>query len=138
MPSRFVDFGERRNPARSGTRQTFSAKEDMMKSLIKAVVISSALAAPIFAVAQTSTQTNNGPVTRAEVRADLIRLEQAGYRPGVASDPSYPADIQAAEAKVAASNDAFASTSVGGASAQSGAGASVQSRGSARSIYSGR
>lgn len=56
-----------------------------------------ALAAPAFAFAQ-----SNGPVTRAEVRADLVAVEQAGYQPAVASDATYPADIQAAEAKVAA------------------------------------
>lgn len=55
------------------------------------------LAAPAFAFAQ-----SNGPVTRAEVRADLVAVEQAGYQPAVASDAHYPADIQAAEAKVAA------------------------------------
>ncbi|MEK7927372.1 DUF4148 domain-containing protein, partial [Burkholderia contaminans] len=35
------------------------------------------------------------------VRADLVRVERAGYRP-ISNDPNYPEDIQAAEAKVAA------------------------------------
>lgn len=42
------------------------------------------------------------PLTRAQVRADLIRLEQAGYNPSANDDATYPADIQAAEAKVSA------------------------------------
>ncbi len=68
-----------------------------MKSLINAVVAATALTASVAAFAQTTT---NGPVTRAEVRSQLVQLEQAGYHPGVAS-PYYPNDIQAAEARVA-------------------------------------
>jgi hypothetical protein len=60
-----------------------------------------ALAAGLLACSASSfAQSACGPVTRAEVRADLIRLEQAGYRP-TGEDPFYPDDIQAAEAKVA-------------------------------------
>ncbi|MEK6350148.1 MAG: DUF4148 domain-containing protein [Burkholderia sp.] len=33
--------------------------------------------------------------TRADVRADLIRVEQAGYRP-ISGDASYPADLETA------------------------------------------
>ncbi|RKP50789.1 DUF4148 domain-containing protein [Trinickia fusca] len=47
----------------------------------------------------------SAPLTRSQVRADLIRLEQAGYRP-TANDLNYPADIQAAQEKVAAQNAA--------------------------------
>jgi hypothetical protein len=72
-----------------------------MKSLIYVALVASALAAPVLSFAQES----NGPVTRAEVRADLIRLEQAGYRPSV-KDVNYPADIQAAEARVQAQDGA--------------------------------
>jgi hypothetical protein len=142
MPLRFVDIGANvRVRLVSGTRQSFSAKEDIMKSLIKAALISCALAAPVFAVAQTSAQANNGPLTRAEVRADLVRVEQAGYRPAL-NDIHYPSDIQAAEAKVAASNDALARNSVGGANASSDAGGGVQSAapvtpGDSHSVYFG-
>jgi hypothetical protein len=110
-----------------------------MKSLIKATLISCALVAPVFAVAQTSVQTNNGPLTRAEVRADLVRLEQAGYRPSI-KDIHYPSDIQAAEAKVAASNDALATNAVGGAGASSDVGGGVGAAApetSEHSVYSG-
>ncbi|RDJ97511.1 DUF4148 domain-containing protein [Paraburkholderia lacunae] len=50
----------------------------------------------------TFAQSASAPLTRAQVRADLIRLEQAGYNPSIVNDVTYPADIQAAEAKVAA------------------------------------
>ncbi|MCX4172590.1 MULTISPECIES: DUF4148 domain-containing protein [Paraburkholderia] len=54
-------------------------------------------------VISTSTfaQSASVPLTRAQVRADLIRLEQAGYNPSASDDATYPADIQAAEANVA-------------------------------------
>jgi hypothetical protein len=81
-----------------------------MKTLIYATLAASVLAAPVVAFAQDS----NAPVTRAEVRADLVRLEQAGYQPGM-NDAYYPADIQAAEARVQAQeNGAPANTSAGG------------------------
>jgi hypothetical protein len=65
-------------------------------------------------------------LTRAEVRADLIRVEQAGYNPSVGNDIDYPADIQAAEAKIAAQDnqqmarDATGGTTMSGTSAAGG------------------
>ena len=62
-------------------------------------------------------------LTRAEVRADLVRVEQAGYNPSIANDATYPADIQAAEAKIAAqdnpslANEAMGGTTMNGMSA---------------------
>jgi Domain of unknown function (DUF4148) len=111
-----------------------------MKLLIKAALISCALVAPVFAFAQTSAQANNGPLTRAEVRADLVRVEQAGYRPTL-NDIHYPSDIQAAEAKAVASNDALARNSVGGANASGDAGgvqsAATVTPGDSHSVYFG-
>jgi Domain of unknown function (DUF4148) len=60
------------------------------------------LATPVASFAQQSSML----VTRAEVRAELVQLEQTSWRPGVGSDPYYPDDIQAAEAKVAAQHGA--------------------------------
>ncbi|MGF6542865.1 type II secretory pathway pseudopilin PulG [Paraburkholderia youngii] len=65
-----------------------------MKTLISAVAIAAALVVPVASFAQASQ-----PVTRAQVRAQLIQLEQAGYNPS-ANDVNYPADIQAAQARV--------------------------------------
>ncbi|WP_322011234.1 DUF4148 domain-containing protein [Paraburkholderia sp. J12] len=69
-------------------------------------------------------------LTRAEVRADLIRLDQAGYNPNGTAE-NYPQDIQAAEAKVAALQ---ADSSVGGSSMSgtSAAGAPVAAAGDVR------
>ena len=74
-----------------------------MKALISAVVLAAAVAAPVASFAQSSQQ----PVTRAEVRADLARLEKAGYDP-LSDRQNYPNNIQAAEARVHA-EDANAS-----------------------------
>ncbi|OLL28805.1 hypothetical protein BTH42_25785 [Burkholderia sp. SRS-W-2-2016] len=77
-----------------------------MKSLIKAVAIAAVLAAPVVSFAQSSQQ----PVTRAEVRNQLIQLEQAGYNPATANDTNYPADVQAAERQIQAQNPTLAQT----------------------------
>ncbi len=75
-----------------------------IKSLVSAVALASALAVPAVSFAQQS----NGPVTRAQVRAELVQLEQAGWSPAMdmGNNPHYPDGIQAAEAKVAAQNGA--------------------------------
>ncbi|WP_341319093.1 DUF4148 domain-containing protein [Paraburkholderia sp. IMGN_8] len=70
-----------------------------MKSLIQAVVIAASLAASATAFAQ-----SNSPITRAQVRAELIQLEKAGYHVGDGDQAHYPDAIQAAQARVAAQN----------------------------------
>jgi opacity protein-like surface antigen len=81
-----------------------------MKSLIKAVAVAAVLAIPAVSFAQ-----SNQPVTRAQVRAELVQLEQAGYNPSDSSDAHYPAAILAAEARVASRNDAAQNDGYGGA-----------------------
>ncbi|MFL9922126.1 DUF4148 domain-containing protein [Paraburkholderia fungorum] len=105
-----------------------------MKTLIYAALIAGALAAPALSFAQDA----SAPMTRAEVEADLARLEQAGYRPNL-KDLHYPQDIQAAEARVAAQDAATPGyTAVGGVpmDGSSQAGAPTPAAGT-RSIYSG-
>jgi Domain of unknown function (DUF4148) len=80
----------------------------IMKSLIKAVTLAVVLAAPVVAFAQ-----SEQPLTRAEVKAQLKQLEDAGYNPAVATDAVYPADVQAAEARVAARNAAAQADTTG-------------------------
>ncbi|KWF11412.1 DUF4148 domain-containing protein [Burkholderia pseudomultivorans] len=70
-----------------------------MKSLVYAVVAATALSASVGAFAQSN-------VTRAQVRNELVQLEQAGYKPSQSS-PYYPADIQAAQARVAGDNSGY-------------------------------
>lgn len=81
----------------------------MFNIIQRAVLIAAILVVPTAAFAQT-----NGALTRAEVRADLVRVEQAGYMPGDGDATNYPADIQAAESRLSASNDQLANQSFGG------------------------
>jgi hypothetical protein len=87
-----------------------------MKSLIKAAALAIVLVAPAASFAQSAQ-----PLTRAEVKAQLVQIERAGYNPAVASDTTYPADIQAAEARVAAQQDATGYGSSANGSSQAGA-----------------
>ncbi|SEF11596.1 protein of unknown function [Burkholderia sp. WP9] len=105
-----------------------------MKSLIQAVVVAAALAAPVAVFAQ-----SNAPLTRAQVRAELVQLEKAGYNPAHGEDPYYPADIQAAEARVAAQNGATSGYGgvVSGSSASGTPAARPASNDSMKSLYSG-
>ncbi|RKE39198.1 uncharacterized protein DUF4148 [Paraburkholderia sp. BL23I1N1] len=113
-----------------------------MKSLIKAVAIAAILVAPVASFAQSSQQL----VTRAEVRSQLIQLEQAGYNPATTNDTNYPAAVQAAESRVQAQNPAVAQTQepvadtsgYGGAvSGSSQAGGVIQPASGAKSVYFG-
>lgn len=82
-----------------------------MLSFVLAIGTVGTLAAPTLSFAQS----DPAPVTRAQVRAELIQLEQAGYNISAGEDAHYPADVQAAEAKVAAGSDARqAASAVGG------------------------
>ena len=69
----------------------------MMKSLIYAVPAAAVFAAPVVSFAQ-----SNEPITRAQVQAELVALEQVGYDPSRADDATYPEYIQAALARLAA------------------------------------
>ncbi|HHL4082281.1 MULTISPECIES: DUF4148 domain-containing protein [Burkholderia] len=82
------------------------------------VAVSSAVAAPAFA--------NEAAVTRAQVRAELAQLQQAGYPLNRATDATYPNDLQAAltqihaDDAVAANAPAAGYGSNGDAATQSG------------------
>ncbi|WP_180735163.1 DUF4148 domain-containing protein [Paraburkholderia sp. PGU19] len=105
-----------------------------MKSFVFTIVAASALAMPIAAFSQT-----DGTVTRAQVRAELQQLEQAGYDPAKGEDPTYPADIQAAEARVSAGNGAtgYGGTASGSSSSGSRAVTRPASGDEMRQLYFG-
>ncbi|MEZ0606058.1 DUF4148 domain-containing protein [Paraburkholderia sp. IW21] len=69
-----------------------------MRVFIQAVLVAAVLAAPVASFARQS----NAPLARARVRAELVQLENAGYNPARRDDATYPADIRAAQARVAA------------------------------------
>ena len=95
-----------------------------MQSLLSAAVVASALIVPAMSFAQ---QANNGPVTRAEVRAELVAAQKTGLL--YQNDTEYPKTVPQSDTAVLASTQG--STDVGGAnvgSSASGAPSSVQQR----------
>jgi uncharacterized protein YgbK (DUF1537 family) len=72
--------------------------------VIQALIITAAVALPSFSFAQ-----SNLPITRAQVRAQLVELQMVGYNP--ASDQTqYPRNIEAAEARLSAQKDMMESS----------------------------
>lgn len=92
------------------------------------LLVSIALSAPALAEAQAAPPS---PVTRAEVRGQLVRLESVGYRPA-RNDVHYPDSLQAAEAKLDAATSGVGGT--GAARAEAGTSTRVASAGNA-SLY---
>jgi hypothetical protein len=70
---------------------------------MKNIAICLALIAGTFAASTASFAQSNDPITRAQVRAELVQVEKAGYDP-TGDQNNYPANIQAAEAKISAQN----------------------------------
>lgn len=104
----------------------------IMKLSIRTLAIALALV-PAAAFAQTSGQ----PVTHAQIMNELTQLRNDGYVP---SNIHYPADIQAAEARLNASNGASATsnTGIGGATGETvQSGSRMTSTANWRSMYSG-
>lgn len=107
----------------------------MKTQLISAVLVavSAAVTSPAFA------RDNNAPITRAEVRAELVQLEKAGYQPWRANGPHYPDTIQTALARIhendAVANDVTASGYGSDAGNTSQAGSKHVIRPAEQSIY---
>lgn len=91
-----------------------------MKSIAIALAAASALSIPLAAFSQA-----DPTPTRAQVRAELQQLEQAGYDPAKGEDASYPGDIQAAEARIS-NYDTTAYGGVASSSSSSGSRAVVR------------
>ena len=106
------------------------APEEFMK-LVQSLIIAAVVAIPAVSFAQ-----SNEPLTRAEVRAQLIQLEKAGYNPA-GDETQYPQNIQAAQARIDAANHAGAASygSSTGGTAAAGSGASGSDVNGLGSIY---
>jgi hypothetical protein len=97
----------------------FSSMENIMKiRILAALIVASAIAAPAFA------GTDAPALTRAQVRAELVQLQAAGYNQSRGEDANYPVEIQAAEARVAAQNGG--SSAYGGVAANGSSAAGVR------------
>lgn len=102
-----------------------------MKSLIQSVLVAAALTAPVAVFAQ-----SNAPLTRADVKAQLVQFEQAGGPRSFSNDPYYPADAQLAQARVDAQNGK--DQAIGGVRAGSSASGAPVSAGAVDALYFGR
>ncbi|MDN7182275.1 DUF4148 domain-containing protein [Caballeronia sp. SEWSISQ10-4 2] len=71
-----------------------------MKSSITSFAIAFILVAPAASFAQASE-----PVTRTEVREQIVQIEKAGYTPGATDAYAYPENIMEVEARIAAQKD---------------------------------
>ena len=87
----------------------------------KSLIVAAAVVVPVVSFAQ-----SNEPLTRAQVRAELVQLEKAGYNP-TADYNDYPQNIQAAQARVDAQIGAAVSAYGGLATESSAAGAATVS-----------
>jgi hypothetical protein len=97
----------------------FSSMEKIMKiRILAALIVASAIAAPAFA------GTDAPALTRAQVRAELVQLQAAGYDQSRGEDANYPVEIQAAEARVAAQSGG--SSAYGGVAANGSSAAGVR------------
>ncbi|MDN7915571.1 DUF4148 domain-containing protein [Burkholderia cepacia] len=97
------------------------------------VAVSASAAVPAFAA--------EAVVSRAQVRAELVQLEQAGYQPGRANDPHYPVDLQAALTRIHANDAVVAGAATSGYGSETVAatqsGRRPATRVAERSIYFG-
>ncbi|WP_322044471.1 DUF4148 domain-containing protein [Paraburkholderia sp. J67] len=89
--------------------------------LVQSLLVAVAVVVPAVAFAQSSQPEQ--ALTRAQVRAELVQLQKAGYNPA-ADYTQYPQNLQAAEARVEAQNGAVAAAYGAGSNGSSAAGAS--------------
>jgi hypothetical protein len=85
--------------------------------LVQSLIVAALVAAPVVSFAQSQPQQ---ALTRAEVRAELVQLEKAGYNPS-SDNTQYPQNIEAAEARISAGQGAAAYGGVDNGGSASGA-----------------
>ncbi|MBN3725389.1 DUF4148 domain-containing protein [Burkholderia sp. Ac-20379] len=82
-----------------------------MKSHCKAAIVAAAFVVPAISFAQGDT-----PLTRAQVRAELVRYEQAGFNPARENPSHWVDDLQAASVRVNTERNRSMRTASGSAS----------------------
>lgn len=71
-----------------------------MKTRFIPVFVATTTLVAAFAAGTANAQA--GTLTRAQVRAEIVQLHEAGYNVGRGEDNSYPTQLQAAEQRIAA------------------------------------
>lgn len=134
------DRGLPARPVGANATETLLSRSTMKIQLIAAVLVAAAasVTTPAFANGDGA---SSGTVTRAQVRAELAQLAEAGFRPNRPNDPHYPDDIQAALRQIHASDAVADDTSASGYGGNGGAvtegGRPNVIRSAERSIYFG-
>lgn len=72
----------------------------MKNAMVRTALVSMMAIVPAMSFAQSTN--NNGPLTRAQVRQEMVDLESVGYKPASADNVTYPEDVQAAMRRLAA------------------------------------
>lgn len=85
--------------------------------LVQSLIVAALVAVPAASFAQSQQQ----PLTRAAVRAELVQLQKAGYNPA-SDNTQYPQNIEAALARVNADNGSAAAAYGGVAKDKSASG----------------
>ena len=88
----------------------------LVRSLVAAATVAAAVAVPTLSFAQP-----DHALTRAEVRAELVQLQQAGYQPA-SDNTQYPVHLQAALARIDAGQQGTTAAYGGSADGSSAAG----------------
>jgi Domain of unknown function (DUF4148) len=70
--------------------------------LVHSLLVAAFVSIPVVSFAQ-----GDHALTRADVRAELVKLQKAGYNPA-SDNTQYPKNIEAAEARIAARNGSVA------------------------------
>src|ERR1700760_5176068 len=76
----------------------YSDTRRRLMKLVQSLIVAALVAVPVVSFAQSQPQQ---ALTRAEVRAELVQLEKAGYNPS-SDNTQYPQNIEAAEARISA------------------------------------
>lgn len=95
--------------------------------LVQSLLVAALVAVPAVSFAQSS-----HALTRADVRAELVQLQKAGYDPA-SDNTQYPKNIEAAEARVAAQNGSTAAAYGGVVESRSAAGSRSKMTGASTS-----
>lgn len=88
-----------------------------MKLIANAAALSAAMLLPFAAYAQST-----APLTRDQVRQQIIEIENAGYNPSTSDPTAYPENIQAAQRRLDALKANGGYGGVASASVSSGSG----------------
>ncbi|NML32501.1 DUF4148 domain-containing protein [Paraburkholderia antibiotica] len=76
--------------------------------LVQSLLVAALVVAPVASFAQSPQH----PLSRADVRAELVQLQKAGYNPA-SDNTQYPQNIEAAEARIGAANSVASGAAAG-------------------------